>query len=175
MIRSTYSHAAFAAKIVIAASLTLVIVFAAAALRPQMSALVPVTGPQAASAAAMRNLDLGAGYTLVTNANGTHIVAPEAPVKSAPVSQTLDLGAGYILRDGQIIAPARPDTSVRRTDLGAGYTLVTNAGNSQIVAPASSLKTAPVTSDVRLMRRCWVLRMLSLVQCRRLTEQAHRA
>jgi hypothetical protein len=144
--RSVLSHTPFAVQIAIAAAmLVLVVTFAAYALQPKMTVnYVPVTGPQAMPVTVPK-MDLGAGYTLVTNAQGTSIIAPETIVKSA--SQSLDLGAGYILRDGEIMAPARPDTSVRRIDLGAGYTLETNAYNGQIVAPASAVKAQPTTSQ----------------------------
>jgi hypothetical protein len=146
MNRSILSHTSFAAQVAIAAAmLVLVVTLAVFALQPKMPAnFVPVTGPQSMPAA-VQKMDLGAGYTLVTNAQGSSIIAPETIVKSA--SQPLDLGAGYILRDGQIVAPSRPDTSVRHIDLGAGYTLETTAYSGQIVAPASIVKVPPMTSQ----------------------------
>jgi hypothetical protein len=109
--------------------------------------VVPVTALQARPAERQnQKVDLGAGYTLQTDASGTHIVAPETIVRSVPAAAApaLDLGAGYMLKDGQIVAPAsnyRPAAATtQKLDLGAGYTLVTDTAGTRIVAPASQVK-----------------------------------
>lgn len=60
----------------------------------------------------LQRLDLGAGYVLETDQQGTRIVAPVVPSVSSSAVQTLDIGSGYVLElnstGGRIVAPADP-------------------------------------------------------------------
>jgi hypothetical protein len=99
-------------------------------------------------------VDLGAGYTLVSNAQGTHIVPPNSltPIQYKPeMLQKTDIGAGYwliITSDGGEIVPppnlmktqAQP-TVLQKTDIGAGYWLIITSDGGQIVPPARPRKT----------------------------------
>ncbi len=143
MNRSTYLFNRISAFTAFAL-LSLAILFAACAPAP-----IPVTGgasvdKPASAAQAKPNVDLGAGYRLVTNAQGVHIVAPETVVR--PADKTYDLGAGYRLvvtsSGGEIVPPAHPNTYYKRQDLGAGYTLEINGDHAQIIAPASVQRSA---------------------------------
>ncbi len=124
------------------ALLSLAILFAACAPAP-----IPVTSGNsvnkpASAAQAKPDMDLGAGYRLVTSAQGVRIVAPETAVR--PADKTYDLGAGYRLvvnsSGGEIIPPARPNTTYKRVDLGDGYVLEITGDYGHIIPPSSPVQ-----------------------------------
>ncbi len=140
MNRSTFSFNrihAFAALLLLA----LATFFAACAPAP-----IPVTSGNsvnkpASAVQAKPDVDLGAGYRLVTSAQGVHIVAPETVVR--PANKTYDLGAGYTLEIigdyGHIIPPSSgyqpkaPDAVTKKEYIGGGFWLVTGPDGGQII------------------------------------------
>jgi hypothetical protein len=121
----------------------------------------------------IQRLDIGSGYVLETNAQGTRIVAPSAPSVSSYRVQKLDIGSGYVLETqgsaGRIIAPATPASvkvlgsgdernfapasTVQDLDIGAGYVLETDAQGTRIVLPATSLLLGEKASAISVVQR----------------------
>ena len=101
-------------------------------------------------------------YFFKYDPSGPHIVPPFLlPVtgagprtdSSASLVKRTDLGAGYSLlldgTQGRIVAPARPDTSVKLTDLGVGYVLEETAFGARIIAPSTAFPTLPPSLAVQ--------------------------
>lgn len=132
----------------------LVLVLAAGATFAAITAAqkpIPVTSaaPSVEKAAPNRSVDLGAGFSFVTGAQGSRVVAPEYVAKPAP--KKIDLGAGYWLElnpgEGKVIAPARPSAYSKTMDIGAGFVLELNGSSGSITRPASASSALPATSS----------------------------
>ena len=116
----------------------------------------------ASSSASVQRLDIGAGYVLENDQQGSRIVAPSAPSVSSFAVQRLDIGSGYVLElnqaGGRIIAPvklasAAPASSVQRLDIGAGYVLETTSQGTRIVAPTALLKGSTTGSNAEAITK----------------------
>jgi len=117
------------------------------------SKIVAPNAPLVVSASVQR-LDIGSGYVLETNAQGGRVIAPSAsfvpaPAVAASATQTLYIGAGYVLetnaQGSRIVAPNTPlklaatvsnAETLKKIDIGSGYTLLLGPGDSWKIAPA---------------------------------------
>ena len=88
-----------------------------------------------------RSIDLGAGYRLEIDSQGSRIIPPPSMVKVAVISRTQDLGAGYTLvtdeTGGRIIPPSGPEkvqaSPESKVYIGGGYWLVAGPDGGQII------------------------------------------
>jgi hypothetical protein len=89
-----------------------------------------VNGPSAVTSVATQRLDIGAGYVLEINAQGSTLIAPSVPFVAAPL----------------VAAPVVSASTTQRLDIGSGYVLETGPQGARIIE-MGSLALAPASLD----------------------------
>jgi hypothetical protein len=116
----------------------------------------------ASSAASVQRLDIGAGYVLETDQQGSRIVAPSVPSVSSSAVERLDIGSGYVLElnqaGGQIIGPANPAAAASAAQAGSipssvrqiiGSDVGRNSAPASVAEPAAAQEPGLIPSSVR--------------------------